>query len=325
MVRPFDELTELGRLRRLRRFAEEVATTHYGISQPRVRLLSKHSLNTIFRVDTDQERFVLRVGDTTRIHSDGVEDVEAHWLSHLDEASGITVPRPIASNEGAWRVDYEADYVMGRRACSLFTFIEGRELRKAKVDAGASHRAGALLARLHEHAATTLPLVQVPLDLRFDRVVYFHQENLVGDHESGEGELFREALDRAQSHISKLWASPPHSPHLLHGDFGAHNIMTWRNELRPIDFQDLQLGFDVQDLGITLADLNRNAPELTTHFRDGYRSVRALPELSPELLAAFVAARSLNIMNLGLYLRREGIVWLLEPHSKLIHEWMMTA
>ena len=323
-MRSFDELTEIGRLRRLRRFAEEVVVVHYGISQPRVRLLSRHSFNTVFRVDTDRERWVLRVGDPTRIHSDGVEDVEALWLTHLDEATAITVPRPIASTEDRWRVDHEANYVSGRRACSLFTFIEGRELRKTKVDAGVSYRAGALMAHLHEDAATTLSPVPVPPDLRANRAVYFHQENLVREYESDDGELFREAHDRVQSAITKLWTAPPHSPHLLHGDFGAHNVMIWRNEMRPIDFQDLQFGFDVQDLGITLADLSRNAPELATHFEDGYSSVRALPELSPTLLATFAAGRSLNMMNLGLHLRRQGIGWFLERHTKLVQNWMRT-
>ena len=204
-VRPFDELTKIGRLCRLRRFAEEVAVARYGVSQPRVRLISKHSFNTVFRVDTDRERFVLRVGDPKRIHSDEVEDVEAHWLAHLDEATAITAPRPIASIEGAWRVNYEADYVLGRRACSLFSFIEGRELRKTKVDAGTSYRSGALMASLHEDAATTLPPVRVPLDLHADRVVYFHQENLVCEYELDDGELFGEAHDRVQSTITKLW------------------------------------------------------------------------------------------------------------------------
>lgn len=323
-VRSFDELTETGRLRRLRRFAEEVVVSRYGIAKPRVRLLSKHSFNTVFRVDTDRERYVLRVGDATRIHSFGVEDVEAPWLNHLHFDTAIVAPRPIASTSNSWRVDFETSYVTGQRACSMFTFLEGRELRKTeRVDASSAYLAGALLARMHEDAATALPPIPITPQLRADRVVYFHEENLIGEYRSNYGGLFRDALDRVQASIDALWQSPPHSPHLLHGDFGTHNLMIWRDELRPIDFQDLQFGFDLQDLAISLADLKRRTPELVDNFQEGYRSVRAWPELSPALLATLVAGRSLNIMNLGLHLQREGIDWFLETHSNLIRDWML--
>ncbi len=277
----------------------------------------------MFRVDTATDRFVLRVGDETRIHVDGVEDVEAHWLLHLDRTE-ITAPQPVPSAEGKFRVDHETDYVSGVRACSMFSFIEGRELRKAKVDAAAIMKAGQLLALLHEDASTALPTTPVPSELRADRVVYFHRVDLLQTYQSEFGSLFREAIERVQEAITSLWTTPPHDPHLLHGDFGAHNVMIWRNELRPIDFQDLQLGFDIQDVGITLADLSRTAPELCASFLEGYRSIRELPEISPGLLATFAAGRNLNIMNLGLHLQRKGIEQFLESNSRLVQQWMRT-
>ena len=289
-----------------------------------MRLLSKHSFNVIFRVDADGDRFVLRIGDATRIHSAGVEDVEANWLTHLDEGGELVVPRPLRSADSSWRVDHRTNAVTGTRACSLFTFVEGRELRTTSVDAGAMHLAGATLATLHDNASSSLPPLEVSSDLRADRVVYFHDENLVKTYESDHGTLFRDAVERVQSTIDDLWAAPPHEPHLLHGDFGSHNLLVWRNQLRPIDFQDLQLGFDIQDVGISVADLDRNTPELTPSFLAGYRSRRTLPEISPALLAAFAAGRSLNMMNLGLHLRRQGVHWFLKHHSERIRAWMRT-
>ena len=324
-MRPFDELTGVGRTRRLRRFANEVLSTRYDLGQLQVRLLSKHAFNTIFRVDSTEGRFVLRVGDATRIHCAGVEDVEAQWLGRLDKSGITTVPRPIASTDGLWRVDYETEYVSGQRACSMFTFVEGRELRSGIVDAAAMRNAGALLAQLHEHAASSLADITPTSCLRADRVIYFHEEDLIEGYQSKHGSLFREARDRVQQAIDELWRTPVHAPHLLHGDFGPHNLLTWRQKLRPIDFQDLQFGFPVQDLGITLADLSRNNSKFGNAFLDGYARIRPLPDYSPSLLAALDAGRSLNIMNLGLHLRRQGIEWFLQGHEERIAAWMATV
>ena len=84
-----------------------------------------------------------------------------------------------------------------------------------------------------------------------------------------------------------------------------------------------QLGFDVQDLGLSLADLDRNTPDFVEPFKAGYQTVRPLPELPPDVLAALSAGRSLNVINLGLHLRRQGIEWFLERHAQLLKDWMI--
>lgn len=59
-MRPFDELSKTGQLRRLRSVAQEIAATRYGLVGARVRLLSSHSFNTMVRVDCEGQRYVLR-------------------------------------------------------------------------------------------------------------------------------------------------------------------------------------------------------------------------------------------------------------------------
>jgi Ser/Thr protein kinase RdoA (MazF antagonist) len=202
----------------------------------------------------------------------------------------------------------------------MFSWVDGVTLTR-RLSAESMAAVGVLLAELHEHAAsnTTEPST---VGTRADRVVYFHSENRVLTHESQHGRLLVEAIDRIQRLLDELWQSPPHRPHLLHGDFGPNNILSWRGRLRPIDFQDLQFGFDLQDLALTCADLNRNYPELLAPFNSGYASVRGWPELSPELESALAAARSLNLMNLGLHLRRPGIERYLDAHATRVANWM---
>ena len=175
----------------------------FGIEARRVSLLASHSFNTLFRADLTAGRPIAeRVGEV-RIHTDGIEEVEAAWLDAL-------------------------------------------------------------------HA---------------DRVVYFADTSRFGEYESAYGSMFVEAVDEEQRHLDALWAAPPHRPHLLHGDFGPQNVMRWTTQLTPIDFQDLQFGLNVQDVGITVADLRRQYADesLVEIFVKGYRSVRPWP-LTDQLL-----------------------------------------
>ena len=132
--------------------------------------------------------------------------------------------------------------------------------------------------------------------------------------------MFVEAIDRVQAHLDTLWAAPPHPPHLLHGDLGPQNLMRWRTRLTPIDFQDLQFGFDLQDVAITVADLRRVYADesLIDALIEGYRSVRPWPLNDQALERALGAARSLNVINLGLNLRRPGLAEFVERHSALV-------
>jgi Ser/Thr protein kinase RdoA (MazF antagonist) len=182
---------------------------------------------------------------------------------------------------------------------------------------------GTIQARLHEHAAAYSP-PEIPTDVVAKRVVYFGNTSLLPGYESPYGSMFVDALDRVQAHLDALWATPPHRPHLLHGDFGPQNVMRYRSILTPIDFQDLQFGFDVQDLAITVADLRRvfHDESMIDALAAGYRSVRPWPLIGEPLVQALAAGRSLNVINLGLNLRRPGLSEFIDRQAALVAEWM---
>lgn len=169
------------------------------------------------------------------------------------------------------------------------------------------------MARLHDQASATEPPIVSDL-LRFDRVTRMPREDLV----SASDPMCADAVARVQPAIDRLWADPPHEPHLIHGDLSDHNVVAADGELVPIDFQDLQFGFEQQDLGITLADLDRNRPGWAARFLDGYRRVRQHPEMTPDDRAAFRVGRSLDIMNLGVRIRRPGF-W--QRHRRIVADW----
>ena len=110
-LKPFEALTYLGQVRRLRAVAQS-ALEAYGLRDARFRLIY-HGENTTFRVDAPTpssamvhlpsayapNRFVLRV------HRPGYQNQasiasELLWLAALREA-GLIVPEPIPAQDGA--------------------------------------------------------------------------------------------------------------------------------------------------------------------------------------------------------------------------------
>lgn len=284
----------------------------YGLTNARVQLVARHSFNSVFRVDVNGERYALRVGDGPRIHPAGIEDVEAAWLAALDR-DGFR----IASNVGT--IAGDAWTMVDGQVCTLFHWLDGTELRK-QVNVDSMREAGQLLAKLHDHADSSG--LTAPAELWANEPIYFAAKDFVATYESVHASLFAEATLRVQELLDSLWLSPPHQPHLLHGDFGAHNVLIHRGHLTPLDFQDLRFGFDLQDVALSIADIGRNTPELVEPFRAGYSQVRPWPDLDPEAQATFAAARSLNIMNLGLCAPRTGIAAGFDRHAQSVVDWM---
>jgi Ser/Thr protein kinase RdoA (MazF antagonist) len=275
----------------LRKVARE-ALRHYAITPRRITKAAE-SFTTVYRVTAEEGSFALRIGAEPQIHAGGTLRAEAAWLQRLREG-GVLVPGVVPT------VDGEAGTDVGGRTCALFEWVAGRSLR-TRLTGPTAAALGRLSARLHEDAvAWELP----PLDvLVADQVLYWRLPNLLTSPDVPHSDVFTAALERAEFAVRELWATPPHRPHLLHGDLTPANaVLTRGGAAVPIDFQDLVVGFDVQDLAISLAALRRVSAGTRAEdaFRAGYASVRAWPEASPALMEALLAGRALHQINLTL-------------------------
>jgi hypothetical protein len=97
--------------------------------------------------------------------------------------------------------------------------------------------------------------------------------------------------------VDSLWQSPPHPPHLVHGDLTPQNVIVSPHPgLVPIDFQDTVRSFEVQDLSITVSALRRwpDSDRLVNAFRSGYCECRAWPDASRGSPAALELRRGLS-------------------------------
>jgi Ser/Thr protein kinase RdoA (MazF antagonist) len=301
------------------------ALRHYDLVPQKV-VLAAESFSSIFRVTTASAVCALRVGPALQIHADGTSAVEAAWHRRLSQ-QGAGVPGVLANADGKLETvvpDGRAGH--GSRACVLFEWVAGRSLRTRMTGRSAA-ALGRLSARLHQDAAAWSPPGAGDV-LAADRVLYWRLPDQLpaAGARFGFGTLFADAAARAQSVIASLWASPPHPPHLVHGDLTPANvIVSPRHGLVPIDFQDAVRGFEVQDLSITIAALRRRpgGDRLAGAFRGGYGECRPWPDASPALLESLIAARALHTMNFTLNINGlAGHDSYVAGHAERIRAWM---
>ena len=110
VVKPFQELTYLGRVRRMRRLAH-AALAAFGIADARFKLL-RQAGNTLFRVympdlptsetseDLFQEgQYLLRVHEPGYQQPDAIQ-LELAWLAAMRRDAGLPVPEPVPTLDG---------------------------------------------------------------------------------------------------------------------------------------------------------------------------------------------------------------------------------
>jgi Ser/Thr protein kinase RdoA (MazF antagonist) len=304
------------------------ALRHYDIVPQRVRLAAE-SFNTVFRVTTASAVYALRVGAVLQIHPQGTAAVEAAWHRRLRQ-HGVLVPDVLANADGEAATLVTDDRAQhGTRVCVVFGWVAGRSLRTCLSGRRAA-ALGGLSARLQQDGAAWSPPGAADV-LRADRVLYWRlpDQLAVAGSRSGFGTLFTDAQARAQAVVDSLWASPPHRPHLVHGDLTPPNvIVSPRDGLVPIDFQDTVWGFEVQDLAITISALRHwpDSERLIDAFRTGYCECRAWPDVSPALFGSLIAARGLQQMNLTLNLANiDELDSYIAGHAGRVRAWMRSS
>jgi len=105
-------------------------------------------------------------------------------------------------------------------------------------------------------------------------------------------------IAKADIEFEKLY-SDEEGQILIHGDLHYWNIHVFRGELYIMDFEDVMLGYPVQDIAITLY-YGRGREEyasLREAFKRGYTRIRPWPIERTGQIEILIAARSVNFIN----------------------------
>jgi Ser/Thr protein kinase RdoA (MazF antagonist) len=306
-MKPFEELSHLGRIRRMRQLAQ-TALNAYGLSDVRFKFL-RQAGNTLFQVNEASPSLTTKVDLYTpgqymlRIHQPGYQTAEAielelSWLAAMCRDADLPVPEPVPTLDGNLVTQVSIPGIPGQRNCSLLRWVKERFITK---DIRPPHyRAqGRLMARLHNHAARW----QSPPGLAKRK---YDWDGLFRD-DAGEGLPVSEAwsllpqeyvkpFEVVTQKVKKVmdeWGKGPDVYALIHADLGLDaNVLFWGGEARAIDFDDSGFGYYIYDLSLALEHCQEDValPQFRDALLDGYAQLRPIPEKQLVHLDLFLAA-----------------------------------
>jgi Ser/Thr protein kinase RdoA (MazF antagonist) len=301
-IKPFDQLTRLGVIQRLRRVALR-ALKAYDLEVKWVRFLTIET-NTMFQVRTeDGERYVLRIysEEETTLREN---QAEMFWLGTLIRDTDIKVTEPVPRRDGEYITIVQAPGVPGEKRCALFKWVPGKQLENY-LNPENYYKFGGTLAKLHNHAASLNPLPEEINPKRWDKVFYYPDEPVVY-HLPEYGHLFPperiEILEKVialSDQVFERLFSQPEDMILIHGDLHFWNVHIYKGELYVIDFEDINLGYPIQDVAVTLyyGRDREGYAEWAEAFQRGYESVRPWPAGGEQTIETLMAARAVMFVN----------------------------
>lgn len=294
-------------LLRLRKLAKR-ALEDYGLTDVKLEFRSIDG-NGIYRVivpPRSTDTSLITPGQyNLRLHQPGYMNPayissEMEWLSALDKA-GIPVPKPCRNLEGNWVAEVKSDYEFPcSRNCTLIGWVDGR----LPKDPFPHHMKalGRLLGRMHEQSIGW----NVPRGfsrphwdwdgLYGDGFDYgFRPEDARNTIPKGYQSAFTQTIDRVQETMDQMGRNKDVYG-IIHSDLGVDgNILFYKGEARPIDFDDCGFGYWLFDLGAALAHYFAEIEKPRAGMRDalieGYKETTPLSELNLDYLDLFIAAR----------------------------------
>jgi len=331
---PFGDLTDAGRLRRLRGIAV-AALNQYDLARP---TLTFHAFatNVLYRVTTPAgERFVLRLAvPGWRTHDDHL--AEAAWLDALARDTTVRAPRIVPARSGAQVLPLSAPGVPGTWDAMLMTWLPGRLLGH-HLNVRNLAKLGALFAELHDHGARWTPPERFT-QRRFEHWLSRGEENRItggvgaGPHAplpvAHLPAAWRASLDDMDRRVEAAYAAVDRRDlRVVHCDLWHDNVKLHRGELLPFDFEDTVWGFRAHDIAMAMLDLLEATDEaryavLLTAFRRGYEAHLAWPE---DPIEPFQLGRMLWILNWVAHEEPQRLAGAVERHVAAFEHYLRTG
>lgn len=303
----FTDLSAEEQARRLVTLATS-ALEHWDLDTERLEPLKVRE-NAVYAVHLRcGRRVVLRV-HRYGYHSDAALESEHVWLQAL-RASGIEVPRFLATRHGGMFARVSVPGLSGPRQVDLLEWIDGHPLgalselsvQETQIEL-IYGTIGALAAAMHNHSSGWL------LPPGFVRHAW-DAEGLVGEQPLWGRFWELEALSAEQRRLflalrSRLLAELPGYGvtsdrfGLIHADLVPENILITGAGPRIIDFDDGGHGWHMFELATSLYFIRRERyyEAAREALLAGYRRHRALPEEHAKMLPLFLAARGTTYLG----------------------------
>ena len=176
-MKKFEDLSRRTQRNKFKELGIE-ALLQYGIHEGKLRFISDTS-NVIFRVDTSQERYVLRIDPELISPSIKMRiEVEMHWLFCLRRDTDLEVPQPVRSAEGSLVTVATTTSLPDGRYVSLLKWMDGRLIGE-NPSLKSMRQLGTFMAKLHKHADRfALPPHLIPHETSWEKLTYWHDPQI---------------------------------------------------------------------------------------------------------------------------------------------------
>lgn len=301
-MNPSSELTRMGKIRRFRPLVLK-ALEQYDLCVEWVKFLTIET-NTMFQIRAvDGKKYVLRIysNEETTLKEN---QAELFWLNALMRDTDLKVTEPVARRDGGYITIVSVSGIPEEQRCVLFKWIPGRPLAN-HLNPANYFKFGQVVAKLHNHASTLKPLPAIIQPKKWDKVFYYPDEPVVYNT-PGYSHLFpperikiiNKVIEQANNVFAKL-SNDKDGQILIHGDLHYYNVHLYRGELYVMDFEDINLGYPVQDIAVTLAygREHNDYNAWKSAFKRGYCSVREWPIEDERTLETLMAARLVMFIN----------------------------
>ena len=306
---PFDQLPESEKVERYEHFARK-ALTAYGLEDAELRFLGQ-SANVVFRVQTDDGRWALRICNPGRDHR--ILMRELLWLVALNRDTDLSVPEPVIMRSGDLLRSVSMPGLSGFRACMLFRWVRGQ----FEDDLTTDHlrAVGELTATLHKHAETfrwpeELAPVKISAATVGDNVP---RATLRAHYSEDDVESILTTIPVIQTTMRSLGEGHDVAG-VIHGDLHQCNYLFHGGEARAIDFECVQWNYYAFDLATTFDSLcsRSDYESLESAYIEGYIGVRPLPCDLKKHIPAFDMLRAFTM-----------IAWILGTPRLRTDEWAL--
>lgn len=302
----------------------EVALARFPLA-PRAVTLVNRTENVTYRIDDEAgQAWVLRL-HRPGYHTRAELEAERVWLAALSRA-GLAVPEPLAAADGSAYVtvavpaDAEAGVAAHSRHVGVTRWIPGQvlgDLIAASDDeaeiAAWYHQVGAMLGRLHRHAAAWTPPAGFARH-RFDTDGFLGPRPFWGRFWESpaltgpQQQLLAAARDQLRTDLAALGSDPARFT-MIHADLHPGNVVVDGDRLAVIDFDDAGFGWHWYDLAVALGRPGDEplADQVREAALAGYRTEHRLSDEEAALIPRFELLRSLALI--GWKADRPEVAW----------------
>jgi Ser/Thr protein kinase RdoA (MazF antagonist) len=233
----------------------------------------------------------------------------------------LKVSEPVPRRDGKYLTLVTIPDVPPDRRCILFRWIPGRPLEE-QLSPEKYFELGRSMTKLHQHARSLNPLPASIDPKRWNKVFYYPDEPVVYNTPEyshlfsvEEIKLVDRVVGVANKVLRRLYEDQE-GLILIHGDLHFWNVHYYRGELYLLDFEDINLGYPIQDIAVTLyyGRSREGYEELRDAFYEGYTSLQDWPEDAEKIIPVLWIARTVMFMNY--------VAWLWDDPTEFITERM---